>query len=51
MSQLSQHVFGTPRHDEIKKRKLENMSQLRQHVFGTPRHDEIKKGNVKVCHN
>ena len=43
MSQLRQHVFGTPRHDEIKKQKCESSSQFRQHKFGTPQHDKINK--------
>ena len=43
MSQLSQNVFGTPQHDERKKRQRESMSQLSQNVFGTPQHDERKK--------
>ena len=40
-------MFGTPQHDEIKKRQRESMSQLMQHVFGTPRHDEIKKTETR----
>ena len=51
MSQLREHVFGTPRHDEIKKQKRESMSQFRKSSIDPvkPFKDQIKEGPFYIC--
>ena len=50
MSQLSQHVLGTPQHDEIKNRQRESMSQFRKSIDPVKTFkDQIKEGPFYIC--
>ena len=49
-SQFRQHVFGTPQHDEIKKRQRESMSQFRKGIDPVKTYkDQIKEGPIYIC--